>query len=115
EGEEEVAAGDQASTFKLGAEDVAGRARVSRALEDDELPGLQIAADRLAGGRDGKEVGLAGLAQRSRHADQDRVELGEPREVVGRLEAAAVAQGRDPLARDVSDVALAGLEPLDLG
>ena len=55
------------------------------------------------------------LAQRGRHADQDGVGLGQPGEVGRGLEPAAVAQGRDALRGDVADVALAGLEAVDLG
>jgi len=54
------------------------------------------------------------LAQGRRHADQERVGLGDPVVVGGGLEPPPLLHRPDALRGDVADVALAAIEPLDL-
>ena len=95
-------------------DDVAGRARIGGALEHDELAGPQPLGDGPGRVDDVGQVRLARVGQRRRDADDDGVGLVEPAEVDGRLEA-ALAHLADRRVGDVPDVALAPLEPLDLG
>ncbi len=84
---------------RIGQHDVARRARVGGALQDDELARPQSRAAIAAGGADDVgQVRLAGLGQRRRHADEDGVRLGEAVELGGRLEAGGGAS-QPPLPR----------------
>ena len=65
-----------------------GRSGVRRRLQDDQHPGVQVAGDRLHRRDDVGHVGVLRLAQGSRHADVDRVELAHAREVRGRTQLA---------------------------
>ena len=94
-------------------DDLAGGARVGRALQDDELAGPQPRGDRLGRVDDVGEVGLAGLGQRRRDADDDDVRLVEPIERSRGLEA-LLAHLADRRVGDVADVAFALLELGDL-
>ena len=112
-GQEEVAAGDQAARLQLGAEHVAGRAGIGRALQDDELARPQVAADRPAGG-DRRPTGPARGASPSGVGTQIRMASASASREKSAVASnrPAVAQRRDPLRGDVADVALPGLEPL---
>ncbi len=66
-----------------GQHDLAGRARIGRALQDDELAGPEPGGDRPGRGGDVGQVGIAGLGQRGRHADHDRVRLVRAAGTVG--------------------------------
>ena len=89
---------------------LAGRARISGALEHHELAGPQPLGDGLGRVDDVGEVRLARIGQRSRNADDDDVGLIEPLEVDRGLEL-VVAHLADGRGGDVPDVAFPALEP----
>ena len=76
-------------------------------------PGRSVAAIALAEFDDVGQVGLAGVGQRRRDADDDGVGFSQAREVRGRLEPSG-QHLRGSIRRDVADVALAAPELLDL-
>ena len=93
--------------------DLARRSRVGGRLEDDELAGAEPLGDARDGGGDDREVGLALLRQRRRERDQDRVRAREL-VVVGRgADGSALDERRELFRRNVLDVALAAVDPLD--
>ncbi len=73
EGEIEVRARLQARLLEDLAERAGRRAREGRGLEDDQLAGPQVAADRLGGGQDRGEIGVLRRGDRRRDAHEDRV------------------------------------------
>ena len=113
EGDEEVDPRPEPGRGQHRQDDVAGSAGVGGAFEDDELARAKALHDRLGRLDDEAEVGLAGVGQRRRHADDDDVGLMQMGELAGRLE-----PGREHLRdlgiRDVLEVAAAGPEKLDL-
>ena len=110
---EVLAGGETADLFEDRLHDLAGRARVGRRFEHDDLARLEHRADRACGGLHVGEVGLALLRQRRRERDQDRACALEL--VVVRRR--GNASGRDVLGkrfgRYVLDVAPAGVDPVD--
>src|SRR5712692_7195386 len=70
--------------------------------------------DRLGRPLDKGQIGLALPRQRRRHAQDDRVDLTQPREIVGRLEPPRVAQPGDGVRPDMADIGAAGIEHIDL-
>ena len=83
----EVASGREPGLFEQRHEPLAGRARVRRRLEHDELALAQHARQRGGGVDHRPQVGLAVLGQRRRDADHDRVDAGELVVVRGRASA----------------------------
>ena len=73
----EVAPGHEARLLEDRREVLARRPGEARGLEDHELAGLQHAGERVGGGLQRPEVGLAIGGQRRRHADQHRVAARE--------------------------------------
>ena len=95
--------GGQARLLEDRLQALAGRAGVGGRLEHDELALAQDRGQRAPGVGDVAEVGLALVGERRRHADQDRVAVGElAGSVVTRM------SGRRPRQALVGDV-------LDLG
>ena len=93
EGEEEILADLEPGALERRQQDLARRAGIGRALEDDRLAAPERALHRLGGGHDVADVGILELRERRRHADGDRVRLAQPRRVGGRLEASRVHDG----------------------
>ena len=92
---------------------VAGRARVRRRLEHDEVARAQPRRDLLGRRAHDREVGLALLRERRRQRDQDRVGLAQLVVVGRRAQAALLDELLQLLARDVLDVALAAVQLRD--
>ena len=92
---------------------VAGRARVRRRLEHDEVALAEPRRDLLGRRAHDREVGLALLRERRRQRDQDRVGLAQLVVVGRRAQAALVDELLQLLARDVLDVALAAVQLRD--
>ena len=110
-GEEEVPAGDEpALRFEDREQLVAGRARVRRRLEHDEVTRSEPPADLPRGAQDDREIGLALPGERGRECDQDRVGVAEDVVVGRRGERAVADEPCEHVARDVLDVALAGVD-----
>src|SRR6185503_2443864 len=89
-------------------------AGIGGALERDQLSGAQVRHDRFDRADDEAEIGLARRAERRRHADDERVGLGQARYVVRRLEPAAARRG-DRVVRNMQEIALAGVQRHRLG
>ncbi len=70
--------------------------------------------DRFGGRDDKAEIGLALSRQRRRDADEDRVGLAQPGEIVGGGEPPALPQRGDAFRADMGEIRPAGIEPLDL-
>ncbi len=87
ESEEGVNADAPSLRLQARLQDLAGGARVGRALQDDDHPGMAVARDRLGGRVDVAHVRVACLGQRSRDRNRDRVAAGELFLVGGGLEA----------------------------
>ena len=118
-GEAEVGTRPQAARFEPGADHLVDGAGIGGRFQHDELPGVQVRGNLLDRGDDVRQVRIAGLAQRGRHADVDRVDTGQRGEIGRRREQAgldrrphvggghvgdvglAAQDGRDPLAVDV--------------
>ena len=92
----------------------ARRRRMGRAFQHDELTGPQRLGDRPRGPFDVAQIGIAALVERRRHADDDAVGFGQAAHVGGRLELVLANQLRERRRVDVLDVALAGLQLVDL-
>jgi hypothetical protein len=113
EREEEVLAHGHAAGGEAGQDQLVGRARVRRRLEDHELALVQVAGNLVGGGDDVRDVRILRLVERRRHADVDRVGLLEDGEVGGRQEAAGAHRGRDVGRGHVADMRAALPEPGD--
>ena len=98
EREEEVSPTLSPRSSSSGQDQLLGGAGIGGALEDDELPRPQALGDRLRGGQTMCEVGVLGLAERRRHADDHRVarRAGSSKSVVAR-ELPARDERRQPL------------------
>src|SRR5262249_6352140 len=101
EGEEEVLAGLQTGLLQDRAEQLLRRAGVGGALQHDELAAAQVRADRAGRRLDARQVRLAVLRQRRRHANDDRVNLAEAGGVGRGVEAAGADQLGDAVRTDV--------------
>ena len=77
-------------------------------------PRPQRGGDRLDRVHDVGQVGILGLAQRRRHADVDRVHVAELAHVGRRAELAGLDARREIGFEHVRDVALAGVDLIDL-
>ena len=86
ERQEEVDAGLEAAPLEQRLHHFLGRPRIGGRLEHDQHARVQVRGDRLDRRHDERHVGILGLAQRRRHADVDRVELGDDAEVGGRAQ-----------------------------
>jgi len=115
EGEEEVAPAGQAGGLEDRLEHLGGGAGIGGRFEHDQLARAQPRGDRAGGGLDIGQVGLAVAGERGRHADQERVGLGQAGEVGGGGQPSLRHRRRDLRARDVLDVALAAVEPRHIG
>jgi len=73
----ENAAHLQSTRFERGLRDLFGRAGIGGRFENDELPLAQDSRGRFDGFHDVRQVRVAGLAQRRRHADVDDVDVGK--------------------------------------
>jgi hypothetical protein len=113
-GEEEILSRVQARALQDRAHHVSGGARIGGRFEDDELAGPQPGRDRLSRALDEGEVRLAVLSERGWHADEDRVDFGQPVEIGGRREQPALDQVRDNCGCDLADVGAARIERVDL-
>ena len=114
EGQEEVDARFQPAGGEERQDDVAGRARIGRALEDDELAGPQPRGDGLGRVDDVGEVGLAQSV--SGVGTQMMMASGSSSRSKSTVASnPALAHLADRSVGDVPDVALAALEPGDLG
>src|SRR5205085_3785347 len=91
-------------------------ARISGALEHDELTGAHVRTDRARGGLDVRHVGFAVRVERRRDAQYEDVRLARLAQVHRRREALVLARVLllDPARVDVADVALALLQRGDL-
>ena len=96
--------------LERGPHDLFGRARVRRALEDDELARAEVLLDLVDGRDDVGEVRVLRLPQRRRHADVDRVEVADDGEVGRGDEPPGSHRLRDLLVPDVDDVGAAGAD-----
>ena len=115
EGQVEVGAGlEAAALFEHGAELAVRGAGVGGGFQADEHPLVQVRGDGAARVGDVGDVRLAVLVQRRGHADDDGLDIGADREVVGGAEVAAPDLLGDALGGDVLDVALAGVHGLHL-
>jgi hypothetical protein len=114
EGEEEVLARRESLLLQEGKDELLGGPGIRRALEDHELPLAQVLGDRLRRVHDHGEVGVLRLAERSRHADDDRVRVGEPVEVDARGQALLGDEDLDLLRGHVPDVRLPAVDAVDL-
>ena len=113
EGQEEVAARDQAAALQHWPHHFFRRSRIGRGFEHDELAGAQVVGDLFDGGDDVRKVGVLRFPQRRRHADADGVRVGEHGEVGGRVEASGLDQRRQPIARNVRDIGNAAADGVD--
>ena len=84
----EVDTGRETRLLEHRAQDVLRRAGIGRRLEYDDGAGAQLRGDGATGAKNGTEVGTVGGVERSGHADDDDVGLGDDRRVGGRHEAA---------------------------
>ena len=114
EGQEHVGLHLQSGGLQPWAHHLLGRSRIGRRLEDHELARPQAGGDGVGRLLDVRQVRLALGRQRRGNADEDRVGLGQAREVGGGVEAPALEGALDARGRDVGDVGLAPLEPRDL-
>jgi hypothetical protein len=65
----------QAAGFEAWQDNLAGGAGVGGAFQDDQLTGAQPVRNLLGDRHDRRDVGIACFAQRSRHADADRIQV----------------------------------------
>src|ERR1051325_22979 len=70
--------------------------------------------DAFSRAYDIRQIGLALPGQRRRHAQDDRIDLGEPAEIVGCGKALLAPQPRDALGLDMTDIGTAGIQDIDL-
>ena len=101
---EEILTGLQALGLQDWLEHFAGRSRVGRRFEDDQLPLANLLGQLVEGSDDVGDIGILGLAQRSRNADQDHVELAAAPVVVLGPEHPLPHEDRHVLARNILDV-----------
>ncbi len=78
------------------------------------MPRMQVLGDGFHRRHDVRHVGVLGLAQRRRHADVDRVELGDRAVVAGGAQPPGADEVVDVGRRHVGDVGLAGCDRRDL-
>ena len=113
-GNKEILTGDQARLLQNRQDDVARRSWIGRAFEDDQLPRSQVGGDLASCRFDVAQIGIAAVGQRCWDADQNRIGFAHPLHV-GRWHERLVSNaGRNPLAREMLDVALAGQQSVDL-
>ena len=74
---------DQAGRLEQGQDQLVGGSRIGGALENHQLVVMQALADLLDRGDDVGDIGVSCLAQRRRHTDVDRIDLGQAVEVSG--------------------------------
>ena len=123
-GEVEVLPGDQAALLEDLAERTHRRSRIGGRLEDEELALADVLAQVAGGRKHGAEVRVLRRVDRRRHADEDRIGLGDPCLALGRDAEAAAQRGAEPLVGDVvdrrppgpdrPDARLRDVDPLDL-
>ena len=112
EGDVESVADPQAAVFEQRRELFAGRARVRRRLENDELSTLDHGPKRLARRDQRSEIGLAVGRQGRWDADQHRVGPGQRREMGRRLDG---SQDRmETFGGDVLDIGPSSLDRRNL-
>jgi len=114
EREEEVGAHDATVRLEDGLDDLLGGSGIRRGLQRHEHVRPQVRRDRRRGRLHVRGVGLLHLVKRGGHADRDGVALAGAREVRRRHERARRDQRRELVGGDVGDVALAGVDALDL-
>ena len=73
----EIAAHLQAARFERGLRDLFGRPGIGGRFQNHELSLAQDSRGRFDGFHDIRQVRVAGLAQRRRHADVDDVDIGK--------------------------------------
>ena len=79
------------------------------------MPATKPLGELRGHGEHDGEVGLPLPCQRGRDGDDDRVGLANGVVVGRRAQRSSLDERRDGLARDVLDIALASLDPFDLG
>ena len=84
-------------------------------FEHDELPGFDVQGDRLGSRDDVGQIRFEVLGQWRRHADDDCVGIGKPREICRCDEFPATDHVGNAFVGDVLDVAPAGCQRIDLG
>src|SRR5207248_3156614 len=104
EGEEELPARSKAAGLQDGLYDVAGRARIRRALQHYQLSRAQPSRDRPGGVDHVAQIRFTDIRQRGGDADDDGLWFVEAAKVVGRLETLCLHL-LDDLRRDVADIA----------
>ena len=109
--EEDVLADHGTGGLQDRLDDLVRRPWVSRRLQDDELAGAEVRRHGLGCRHDVGDVRRAGLGERSRDADRQRVEVAHARVVGGRAE--AVVEARVPLGGHVDEVRRALLDRAD--
>src|ERR1051325_2399845 len=70
--------------------------------------------DAFSRAYDIRQIGLALPGQRRRHAEDDRIDLGEPAEIVGCGKALLTPQPGDALGLDMTDIGATGIQDIDL-
>ncbi len=115
EGQEEIAPHLEAGLLEPRQDELVRRARVGRALEDDEQPGLEVPRHLLGRRDDERHVGIAMLRERRGDAHVDGVHALERAEVRRRGEVTGADQRPHDGGRHVLDVGLAGQELPDPG
>jgi hypothetical protein len=93
---------------------LAGGARVGGGLQHDEHVLVLVLRDLLGGREDVADVRLLGLVERGGDADDDGVRLGQDGGVGGGVGAPLLDERPEHRGRDVLDVGVSLVEPLDL-
>ena len=106
EGEEDIFPDGKSGRFQLWLQQLARRARISRALQNHHHPRTAIATDCIGSSDYVTHVRVARLRQRSRHSDRDCIHLLHPRFFGCRLELSRLHQPRELRARHVLNVGL---------
>ena len=103
-GKEEIDPCLEPALFEERLHDLLRGARIGRRFEHDEQSWMQVRRDRFDCRDDIGQVGILRLAERRRHADVDRVEARNDREVRGRRQPAGGSQLGHRRRRDVGNV-----------
>ena len=100
-GQEEIGAGVQAAGLENGLHQRRRGAGPDAAFQHHHLTGAQMLRDGLCGGGNKAHVRILFVGQRSWHADQDDIGLGQCGGVLSCTEPATIHRLRDPVLRQV--------------
>ena len=106
ESQTEIGAGPKPARLEPRAHHLVDGAGIGGRLQNDQLPGAQMRGHLLDRRDHVRQVGIAGLAQRRRHADVDGVDAGQGREIGRRRERARIHRHPHVGGRHVGDVRL---------